>query len=259
MKQHFYKYQACGNDFIMIDNRNTSFDADNSAVIFIMCKRHFGIGADGLILLEEESPKSYRMRYFNADGKEGSMCGNGGRAFVAFCKALGLVDEKMQFKAIDGMHKADILEHKHPFYRIALSMQNTTAKNAEYIDTGSPHHIEVVQKLGNYEVRKYGREIRNSPQYPQGVNVNFTEKTGEKIHVRTYERGVEDETLACGTGVTAVALSYAMRENKEGKLQYQIHTKGGILTLDFEKKKNSFENIILTAEAHFVFEGDFTI
>ena len=259
MKQHFFKYQACGNDFIMIDNRNARFDTDNFTVISQMCMRHFGIGADGLILLEEETNKSYRMRYFNADGKEGSMCGNGGRAFVAFCKSLGLVDKKMQFRAIDGMHEGEVLVDKHPNYIIALSMQNCTAKSAEFINTGSPHHIVEVKDLQNYDVLKHGKEIRYSAKYPEGVNVNFTEKKDENIHVRTYERGVEDETLACGTGVTAVALSYAMKENKEGQLHYQIHTKGGILELDFKKNNHHFEKILLTAEASFVFEGDYTI
>jgi diaminopimelate epimerase len=259
MKQHFFKYQACGNDFIMIDNRNASFDANNDAVISKMCQRHFGIGADGLILLEEEAPESYRMRYYNADGKEGSMCGNGGRTFVAFCKSLGLVDNKMHFKAIDGMHNGEILVHKHPYYLIALGMQNCTAKTAEFINTGSPHHIAEVKNLEDYDVFKHGEEIRYSAKYPEGVNVNFTEKKGDSIHVRTYERGVEDETLACGTGVTAVALSYAIKEKKEGQLHYQIHTKGGILEIDFKKDNNIFEKIILTAEARFVFEGDFSL
>jgi len=256
MKLQFYKYHGCGNDFIMIDNRTAFFPSDDQGLIASLCSRHFGIGADGLILLEEED-KSFKMLYFNADGKEGSMCGNGGRCFVAFCKHLQLMDTDISFNAFDGIHQGIVIEDKHPTYKISLSLHDTNADSDIFIDTGSPHHIEVVENLPTYNVYSKGKEIRNT--YPKGVNVNFVEKTNDIIQVRTYERGVEDETLACGTGVTAVAISYAIKEEKEGDNVFYINTKGGELKVSFNKEKNNFSNIKLEADAVCVYKGEFEL
>jgi len=258
MKLDFYKYHGCGNDFIMIDNRDNSFESDNKKHIASLCSRHFGIGADGLILLEKEN-LSFKMRYFNADGKEGSMCGNGGRCFVAFCKQLQLIDSSISFHAFDGIHKGVVIQNEHPTYNISLNLLDTKADSDVFIDTGSPHHIKIVENLHDYDVYNKGKEIRNSKEYPQGVNVNFVEKTKDIIHVRTYERGVENETLACGTGVTAVALSFSIKEKKEGDCKYNIHAKGGELKVSFNKDKNNFSNIKLEANAVCVYKGEINL
>jgi diaminopimelate epimerase len=258
MKLQFYKYHGCGNDFIMIDNRDAFFPSEDQKLIASLCSRHFGIGADGLILLEEED-KGFKMLYYNADGKEGSMCGNGGRCFVAFCKHLQLMGTGISFIAYDGIHQGIVIEDKHPRYKISLSLHDTNADSDVFIDTGSPHHIEVVENLPTYNVYNKGKEIRNSNAYTKGVNVNFVEKRDDIIYVRTYERGVEDETLACGTGVTAVAISYAIKEEKEGNRAFYINTKGGKLKVSFNKEKSNFSNIKLEADAVCVYKGEFEL
>jgi diaminopimelate epimerase len=255
MKQHFHKYHGCGNDFIMIDNREKKFPSDDNEFIASLCSLHFGIGADGLILLEETN-NGYQMIYFNADGKEGSMCGNGGRCFVALCKQLQLMNGNISFKAYDGIHQGIIIEKKHPAYNVSLSLLDTNATSDIFINTGSPHHIKTVTNLESFDVFNKGKKIRNSKKYPEGTNVNFVEEIDDIIHVRTYERGVEEETLACGTGVTAVALSFAIKEKKEGNCVYNINAKGGKLKVSFYKDKDKFSNIKLEANAVFVYEGD---
>jgi len=207
MEFTFYKYHGTGNDFIVIDNRSLFFPKEDSKLIKSMCDRHFGIGADGLILLEDGHDDYLHMSYFNADGKIGSMCGNGGRCFVHFARYLGLTQDGLRFGAFDGQHEAKISNDS-----ITLKMSDVSNVIEQpdhlYLNTGSPHHVQYVDDLKNFDVKSIGKDIRNSIYGEKGANVNFVEKIHDDIfYVRTYERGVEEETLSCGTGVTAVALA----------------------------------------------------
>ena len=255
MNFFFYKYHGTGNDFVMIDNRTKSFPKEKIAKIAFLCNRHFGIGADGLILLEDDHIYDFRMIYFNADGSEGTMCGNGGRCIVAFAKKLGIIECKTIFIATDGLHNATIKDTI-----VSLQMINVDTikvnENFIFVDTGSPHHIQIVKNIDHFNVLGKGRKIRNDIYGTKGSNVNFVEQINQHtFKVRTYERGVEDETLACGTGVTAVAL--AMYKIKKTKVK--LMTKGGVLEVSFTKKENTFLNIFLTGAVSFVFKGTITI
>jgi len=254
----FYKYQGTGNDFVVIDNRKKSISKNDTKLFKRLCDRRFGIGADGLMLLElaENQEDDFTMVYFNADGNESSMCGNGGRCLVAFANFLGIVDDKATFTAIDGKHHAEIKDGL-----VHLQMQNVSEienhKSHLFLDTGSPHHVTMVEGLSGYDVTNIGREIRNgAPYYDAGSNVNFVEKRNENsFAVRTYERGVEDETLSCGTGVTAVALSmHATKVTSDNKINVQ--TQGGELKVTFEKTNNGYQDIFLIGPAEQVFKGE---
>lgn len=254
MKVKFYKYQGTGNDFILIDDRKKSFKI-NQEVIEHLCNRHFGIGADGLILLQNEINYDFKMVYFNADGREGSMCGNGGRCVVRFAEDLGIVKTQTKFIAIDGEHEA-----KLDTENIHLKMGNVSEIEIHddfyFLDTGSPHYIVWLENVENLDVVTEGRKIRYNERFAQvGTNVNFIEDLDEnKIVVRTYERGVENETLSCGTGVTAAAITAFL---KGKKLPIQIQTLGGDLQIDFTTiDKQSFQDIILSGAATRVFEGE---
>ena len=253
---HFYKYQGTGNDFVIIDNRNESFIPD-SVVIHQLCDRRFGIGADGLMELKNEDGFQFKMIYYNADGKEGSMCGNGGRCLVAFAKKLGIVDNAARFNAMDGEHEAKL----HDDGTISLKMKNvhqiSRRGDDAVLDTGSPHYVQRVEKLHSLDVFNEGRKIRNSPEFEaSGINVNFVEIVDDHtIRVRTYERGVEDETFSCGTGVTASAIFSS--ETATGSYTKKVHTLGGLLEVSFDlTPEGNFENIWLRGPAKFVFEGD---
>ncbi|PHQ61316.1 MAG: diaminopimelate epimerase, partial [Maribacter sp.] len=194
MTLEFYKYQGTGNDFVMIDNRHSEFSKNDTERISFLCDRKFGIGADGLILLEEDEETDFRMVYFNADGKEGSMCGNGGRCLVAFAKYMEVIDDETTFNAVDGLHKATIENGV-----VSLQMQDVTGimvkPTATFLDTGSPHHVQLVKNLDNINVFKEGKKLRYGLYGEKGSNVNFVEqKDTATFSVRTYERGVEDET-----------------------------------------------------------------
>lgn len=259
MELSFYKYQGTGNDFVMIDNRREVISKNDTNLIKRLCDRKFGIGADGLILLEEgSSPKEdFRMVYFNADGRESSMCGNGGRCIAAFANQLRVVQEDAVFTAIDGLHKATIAEKN----LIGLEMQQVEEvrqmESYVFLDTGSPHHVVFCDMVDDLDVKKEGAAIRNSALYKDmgGANVNFVEVlNGETLKVRTFERGVEDETLSCGTGVTAAAIA-AHAVGKIGTNQVAIQTLGGSLEVAFEEKDGSYWNIWLTGPATPVFKG----
>ena len=259
MKLEFYKYQGTGNDFVMIDNRLKVISKNNTNLIRFLCDRKFGVGADGLILLENsEAPlDDFKMIYFNADGRESSMCGNGGRCIVAFAKHLGIVDEKVAFTAIDGFHEAVITNEL-----VGLKMMNVIGieKKAEasFLNTGSPHHVVFSNEVEEINIKKEGAAIRFSEAYKSigGTNVNFAAPLDKgTFKVRTYERGVEDETLSCGTGVTAVALaSYAT--GRTNATTVHLETPGGELAVSFEPVGEGFENIWLTAPAKQVFKGE---
>jgi len=256
MQLTFYKYEGTGNDFVMIDNREEFFPKENLALIRHLCDRRFGIGADGLILLEYHPETDFRMVYYNSDGNQSSMCGNGGRCIVAFAKSLGMIQTKASFMAIDGLHRATIIEDGI----VSLEMSNVTAVNIfpEYIflDTGSPHHVQMANDLSHLDVKTIGSSIRNSELYGiKGSNVNFvTQVSDSAFAIRTYERGVEDETLSCGTGATAVAIAMHATGKTNSNL-IAIDVEGGKLEVSFDKKETVYTNVILKGPATCVFKG----
>lgn len=260
MKLHFEKYHGTGNDFILIDNRKNVFEPDNVSSIASMCNRHIGIGADGLILLENNMHYDFSMRYFNADGYEGSMCGNGGRCIVIFAQELGIIKDKTIFKTIDGTHQATIKKNNV----VALQMNDVTEvqlyDDHSFLDTGSPHHIKIVEEVSTYPVLEKGREIRYAaPYYDTGTNVNFVEQTDKKsFKIRTYERGVEDETLSCGTGVTAVAIAMHAADITKAKA-INLETLGGDLKVSFKSKRGSYTDVILEGPVKKVFSGEYVV
>ncbi len=261
-RQHFYKFHGAGNDFIIIDNRKHQF-AEDEQLIASMCHRQLGIGADGLMLLEASKDYDFKMRYFNADGREGSMCGNGGRSIVAFAQLLGIVSGSCQFLAIDGLHQADILHSTGRQWEIKLQLgdvHHIVHRNAQefFLDTGSPHLVRFVSKLDAVDVMQEGKRLRHDTQInPGGSNVNFVEENEQGLFAVTYERGVENITLSCGTGVTAVALAQATRQGlRSGTIP--VFTRGGELRVHFERTAaDVFRNIYLQGPVQWVFEGDF--
>ncbi|AVR43896.1 diaminopimelate epimerase [Christiangramia fulva] len=258
MKLTFFKYQGTGNDFVMIDNRDHKISKNNTKLIRHLCDRRFGIGGDGLICLEnaEEKEFDFKMIYFNADGNESSMCGNGGRCLVAFAKFLGIIENSAKFIAVDGPHEAFI---KNGI--ISLKMQNIDAvskiEDALYLNTGSPHHVIFREGIATMDVKKEGADIRYSDHYKtEGTNVNFVEPVTEnEFSVRTYERGVEDETLSCGTGVTAVAIA-AFHAGKTSSNSVDLLVQGGKLNVKFEEKNGKYSEVWLSGPAEFVFKGE---
>lgn len=257
MEIHFSKYQATGNDFIIIDNRNNVYTALSQIQIKKLCDRKFGVGADGLMLLNEKAGFDFEMIYFNADGNKGSLCGNGSRCIVRFYYSIGFHKDTYEFLASDGMHTAEINSDGS----ISLKMNDVNHVDSYHndflVNTGSPHYIKLVTNLEKLDVNKVGREIRYSKEFEkEGVNVNFVEQlfNPEKIAVRTYERGVENETLSCGTGVTAAAL--ICYHNEIGFNEVQVKTSGGNLKVEFERvEKGIYKNIWLCGNAEKVFDG----
>lgn len=250
---HFHKYQATGNDFVIIDNREAKLTFTNEQIAKI-CHPKFGIGADGLMLIEKHPTLNFHLEYFNSDGSK-SLCGNGCRAAVQFASQLGLVNGKATFTAFDGPHAAEIL----PSGNIRLKMGDVTEIKAigpdYYINTGSPHFIRFVTAVKGYPVFEEGRKIRYSESFqPGGTNVNFVElQTNNSIFVRTYERGVENETLSCGTGITAAALAASM---KGAVSPVNINTLGGNLSVEFKSgQSGTFQEIYLVGPAKMVFKG----
>lgn len=261
MKLHFYKYQATGNDFIMIDNRSNSIRLSTEQV-YALCNRHFGIGADGLILLSVDSECDFYMTYFNSDGNESTMCGNGGRCITAFASMLKLIGKTARFNAIDGLHQSIITDQSGENMHIRLKMKDVDeiikTENSFTLNTGSPHWITFAEKIGLLDMVKEGMKIRYSSNFVQdGINVNFAEIHDDFLFIRTYERGVEEETLSCGTGVTASAIAYSFEYNVASPVK--IKTKGGELKVSFTKTGSSYQNIWLEGPAKSVFEGDVEI
>lgn len=256
MAMTFYKYQGTGNDFIIADNRLQQIDKNNTKRIAELCDRRFGIGADGFILLENDNSSDFKMVYYNSDGNESTMCGNGGRCIVAFAKFLGIIENETEFLAIDGLHKAKVEDGI-----VHLHMQDVDSievyDHHMFLDTGSPHHVEMVSSIETLDVKSKGSAIRYGEPYNEaGSNVNFVEQLAEnRFAVRTYERGVEDETLSCGTGVTAVAL--AMHNlNKTPHNQVELKVEGGELKVHFSKNANGYKDIWLIGPAEQVFKGE---
>lgn len=254
-KIKFYKYQGAGNDFILIDNKKGDFGFPDRDLIEKLCDRRFGIGADGLMLLQQAENYDFEMVYYNADGREGSMCGNGGRCIVAFARDLGIVTHEADFLAVDGEHQATIDQDQVNLGMIDVHLISRDGE-AFVLNTGSPHYVKTVEGLANYPVYAEGSRIRNNETYGEkGINVNFVEADGDGYFVRTFERGVEDETLACGTGATAAAMAMAIQDNKEGELQIPIRVMGGQLLISFYRESNSFTRVFLKGPTQFVFEG----
>ncbi len=247
----FYKYQGTGNDFIMIDDRHQDFDL-NKETIGKWCDRRFGIGADGVILLRNHKTCDFEMVYFNPDGSQ-SLCGNGSRCAVRLAHDLGMVDRQCTFQAVDGEHRGLIDGDT-----ISIQMQDVgrplEIEGEYFIDTGSPHHIKMVNEVAKVDVQVEGKSIRHSKPYqPGGTNVNFVQPVNGEVLVRTFERGVEDETLSCGTGVTAVALVMA---SMGGTSPVKVKAKGGDLLVSFIRQPDdSFCEIYLSGPAEKVFEG----
>ena len=250
----FYKYQGTGNDFIIIDNRTNYFPKNDTKLINFLCDRRFGIGADGLILLENDDKTDFKMVYYNSDGNQSSMCGNGGRCLVAFAKFLEIIDVETTFTAIDGLHYAKIEGDI-----VSLQMQDVQEVEVfdEYVflNTGSPHHVQNTKNLKDFDVKNNGAKLRYGKYGEKGSNINFVEKEATDIFsVRTYERGVEDETFSCGTGVTAVAI--AMNEIGQTKSNtIQLNTPGGVLKVSFIKNSTGYKSIFLEGPAKQVFKG----
>lgn len=258
MQIPFFKYQATGNDFVILDNRQSQFSDLSTEQIHFLCDRRFGVGGDGLMLLNLRDGFDFEMKYFNADGREGSMCGNGGRCLVKFAYHLGIHKTTYLFAAIDGNHEAEIdLDGT-----VSLKMKDVNeiryVNGGDFVlDTGSPHYIKMVSRLDQLDVFSLGKMIRNNSKYSkEGINVNFVENINEdEISVRTYERGVEDETLSCGTGVTAAAL--ACYHNENGFNDVIVHTRGGKLNVEYDRLgDNAYTNIWLSGSAEKVFEGE---
>ncbi len=236
----------------MIDDREEWFPKENTELIERLCSRRFGIGADGLILLQNHDSSDFRMIYFNADGKESSMCGNGGRCIVAFAKQLGVISHTASFMAIDGLHEASINDHV-----VALGMIDVagvkSALDLPFVNTGSPHLVKEVNDVDTLNVETEGKALRQKHSL-EGSNVNFVTRVGNAFKVRTYERGVEAETFSCGTGVTAVALALN-KDASAGSYDVSIKTLGGDLSIRFEKDKNGFKNIQLVGPTKCVYQG----
>lgn len=256
----FYKYQGTGNDFIIIDNRDLTFDRKNTVLVEKLCNRHFGIGADGLMLLQTKAGYDFEMVYYNSDGNESSMCGNGGRCIVEFARSLGLVKDTAYFIATDGAHDASV---KPGFINLKMNDVSQIEIHPDYffLNTGSPHYVAFVKEVASYNVFEEGKKIRYTATFgPKGTNVNFIEKQNDGLFVRTYERGVENETYSCGTGVTAAAIVAALTNTSTSDNYCSIKTLGGDLKVSYQRTTdNQFTNIWLEGPATFVFKGEIAI
>lgn len=259
----FFKYQGTGNDFVLIDQRVTQYlSREDHKRIAGICDRRFGVGADGLMLLQNKAGYDFEMIYFNADGRESTMCGNGGRCITAFARYLGIISDHARFLAIDGEHLARInAADKKVELQMSDVRQVEISPDFYVMNTGSPHYVTFVPELEAFDVYGEGKKIRESARFAaEGINVNFVRKTAEGIEVATYERGVEDETLSCGTGVTAAAISYWLKEGKTEGQEIAVQTKGGELSVRLESDGYiGFRNIWLTGPAEQVFEGKIDI
>jgi diaminopimelate epimerase len=263
MKISFHKYHGTGNDFIMLDNRDGKYSALTEKQVEFLCDRRFGIGADGLILLENDADSDFKMVYYNSDGRISSMCGNGGRCIAAYAKSLSIIKDSTKFLAIDGMHEAIIKSDNPVVAKLKMKDVEEVERIGEdmFLNTGSPHYVRFVRNAITTDVVGEGRNIRNSERYKsEGTNVNFVEPLSDKLVVRSYERGVEDETLSCGTGIVASALASVSKGFiKADKGICNIKAMGGTLKVHYEKSGSGFKNIWLEGEATYVYKGEIEI
>ncbi|WP_185861000.1 diaminopimelate epimerase [Blattabacterium cuenoti] len=268
MELKFYKYQGTGNDFILIDSRQQNIE--DPFLFNKLCDRHFGIGADGIVLIQNDNDDEYKsdfyMKYYNSDGKESTMCGNGGRCAISFANQLGIYKKnKIHFRAIDGYHDGFIIRNNNKDL-ISINLlnvnKNTIKLHSKYVflNTGSPHHILFVEDIKEKNVYKEGKKIRfKNPYLEKGVNVNFVKiLENNTLQVRTYERGVEDETLSCGTGVVASVIA-SCETNKIKVGEILVQTLGGKLWVTLTKTKNEYKNITLTGNVKFIFKGSILV
>ncbi|PUZ23898.1 diaminopimelate epimerase [Chitinophaga costaii] len=261
MNIHFFKYQGTGNDFVILDNRDGRYTGLTEEQIKGLCDRRFGVGGDGLMMLQVQEGYDFAMQYYNSDGRPGSMCGNGGRCLTAFAWKMGIHQEHIHFIASDGPHEATLEGEDW----VNLRMKNVDSVETDpaffYLNTGSPHYVQYVSQLSGFEVYEKGRSIRYNERFKAvGTNVNFVEPMPAEngIFVRTYERGVEDETYSCGTGVTAAALTYAGPEARTYTIP--VKTLGGNLVVKFNKTgPHTYEDIWLCGPAKLVFEGNIAL
>lgn len=253
MKINFTKYEGNGNDFIIIDDRKEEFSEDNVLMISKLCDRKFGIGSDGLILLRKHKVYDFQMIYFNSDGNESSMCGNGGRCLVSYALQLDIDLKTNSFLAIDGVHKFKVVNNE--IYLKMNDVKDIVVKNGyNFLNTGSPHVVQIVENVDEINVYEQGKKIRRQFQEMNGVNVNFVSFNNDIIKCRTFERGVENETLSCGTGVVAVAL-YIFKKKKISDNKIIVSTKGGSLSVSFKNDGNSFREIWLKGDINKIFDG----
>lgn len=260
MELNFYKYQGTGNDFVLLDNRDGHFPKENTALVAFLCDRRFGIGADGLILLEDHPELDFTMVYYNSDGNQSTMCGNGGRCIVAFAHFLGVMGSQTSFMAVDGPHTAEVNGKQ-----VSLQMKDVSQieekEKCLFLDTGSPHHVQLVGQLDELDVQHEGAKLRYGLYGQKGSNINFVEPGDNgAFKVRTYERGVEGETLSCGTGVTAVAL--AMHHlGKTSKQTVAIEARGGHLEVSFAYNEGdaTYRQVYLKGQAEQVFKGSIDV
>ena len=252
MSLEFFKYHGTGNDFIVVDDRNEHFECQNQSLIQDLCERHFGIGADGLILIQNQTGVHFKMRYFNADGLPGSMCGNGGRCAVHLAKELGIIGQEGVFEAPDGQHHARISDGK-----ISISMSNVShiqpMEMGLFVDTGSPHVICFYQDVEYLDVNGLGRKMRQEFS-EQGANINFVMQDHDGFKMRTYERGVEAETLSCGTGATAAAVAI-IETGRSQNSSVELNTLGGRLQVGLQKQGATYKNVWLTGPVVQVYRG----
>lgn len=257
MKLTFYKYHGTGNDFIIVDNRNSLIDENSNSLFLKLCHRKFGIGADGLILIQNHEKYDFEMLYYNADGAKGSMCGNGARCTVAFLHSQNIIGSTTTFFAADGIHNASI-------HNNIVSLRMSDVDNIEvhedfvFLNNGSPHYMKFVDNIHLVDVNNEGKAIRNNDRFKkEGTNVNFVQCFPNALFVRTYERGVENETLSCGTGVTASAIAAVAKKLVGDKSPYKIKTLGGELTVHLKQRaEKKFTDIYLEGTATFVFKGE---
>lgn len=259
MKLNFLKYQGTGNDFVMVDAWTEPVDLSTEQIRFL-CDRRFGIGADGLMIIRRHPELDFEMVYYNADGAPGSMCGNGGRCIVRYAFDKGYVSKETRFMASDGPHEAIVLDQLSVSLKMA-EVQGVEERGADmFLNTGSPHYIRFAEQADLLNVVEEGRQIRYNDEFREkGTNVNFVERRGTELYVRTYERGVEAETLSCGTGVTAAALALAYLNKVEGSSSTGIITPGGKLKIKYSYKDNRFTDIWLEGPATFVYQGTIEI
>lgn len=256
MEIPFYKFDGAGNDFVVIDNREGRYNLTQEQIA-LLCHRRFGVGADGLMTLDA-APEGYdfEMHYYNSDGRLGSMCGNGGRCIAAFARVLGLGD-KLRFLGYDGPHEAEILMWDGHVGIVRLGMRSVAADEVKrvadgwFLDTGSPHYVQRVEDLEHYDVVGEGRRLRHRTElFPEGANIDFIEDLPDgRLAVRTYERGVEDETWACGTGVTASAIVSG---------NHRLVARGGDFRVDFTATGSAYEQVWLVGPVSLNFTGTWT-
>lgn len=255
MNLPFVKYQGTGNDFILVDNRSGEWDGLSISTIQKLCDRRFGIGADGLIKINSLPGTDFEVDYYNSDGSK-SFCGNGARCSVAFAHELGITKDSVSFMAIDGMHEA-VKKDGLVFLKMNDVSEIDTTQKEFVLNTGSPHFIHFTENVADFDIVAYGKQIRYSDKYKQeGINVNAIHQLdGHSFEIKTYERGVEDETLSCGTGVTAAALALGEKNNITGDFEYKVKSQGGDLAVKFTRTDSGFTDIWLIGPAVSVFKG----